>query len=161
VPIEEDHYESDYMRRGLAREAEGRDLYEAVTGELVHEVGFVRHDTLPIGCSPDGVVGDFEGGLELKAPKFTTHYEYLRKHMLPSEYSPRIVPSLFVTGAPWWDFCSYCPEFDGAGRLFWVRVHRDAVDLAAYELAVRFFLDEVEQVKATLTALSAPELIHA
>ena len=73
------------MRRGCAREADGRDAYEAATGEIVQAVGFLRHETLPIGCSPDGIVGDFEGGLEVKCPKFTTHWDYLQGHVLPRE----------------------------------------------------------------------------
>jgi hypothetical protein len=162
VPLEEDAFESAYMRRGREREADGLAAYEAVTGELVMTVGFLRHDTLPIGCSPDGIVGDFDGGLELKAPKFTTHFEYLRKGTLPSEYAPQVTHSLFVTGLPWWDFCSYCPEFDGAARLFCVRVWRDAVDLDAYALAFQLFWSEVEHVKQMVRELSlAPELVHA
>jgi YqaJ-like viral recombinase domain len=162
VPLEAEHYESDYMRRGREREAAGIGEYEAVTGEIVQRVGFLRHVELPIGCSPDGIVGDFEGGLELKCPKFTTHYEYLRKGTLPSEYTAQVMHSLFVTDFPWWDFCSYCPEFDGAARLFRVRVYRGDVDLAAYELALRLFLTEIDTVKETLRALSfAPEVVHA
>jgi hypothetical protein len=161
VPLEDDHYESEYMRRGREREEEGRDCYEAVTGEVVQVVGFLRHLTLPIGCSPDGLVGDCEGGLELKCPKWSTHWDYLDGGTLPREYAPQVIHSLFVTGLPFWDFCSYCPEFRGPKRLFWVRVHRDDVDLAAYELAFTFFWKEVEQVQDSLRALSAPELAHA
>jgi len=160
VPLEEDGYESTYMRRGREREAEGRDAYEIVTGELVQTVGFLRHDTLPIGCSPDGIIGDFEGGLELKCPKFTTHFGYLEKGTLPSEYKPQVQHALFVTGLPWWDFCSYCPEFPDASRLFWVRVPRESFDMAAYELALLFFWKEVESIKDTLRALRAPEMSH-
>jgi hypothetical protein len=160
VALEDDHYESDYMRRGLAREDAGRELYEVVTGEIVQTVGFLRHATLPIGCSPDGLVGDDEGGLELKCPKWSTHWDYLDDGVLPSEYRAQVTHSLFVSGLPWWDFVSYCPEH--AKPLFRVRVHRDDVDLAAYELAFTFFWKEVEETKDSLRALSAPEeLLHA
>ena len=161
VALEDDHYESEYMRRGIAREDAGRDLYEVVTGEIVQTVGFLRHTTLPIGCSPDGLVGDCEGGLELKAPKWSTHLDYLEHNTLPREYTPQIVHSLFVTGLPWWDFCSYCPDLKGAMRLFRVRVPRESVDLAAYELAFSFFWKEVEALIDTMRALSAQELTYA
>jgi hypothetical protein len=161
VPLDEDGFESAYMRRGKAREPDGIGAYEAMTGEIVQAVGFLRHDTLPIGCSPDGIVGDFEGGLELKCPKFTTHYEYLQKGGVPHEYVPQMMHALLVTGLPWWDFCSYCPEFDGPARLFVVRLWRNSEDLAAYELAVSLFWTEVEAIKATLCALRAPEMSHA
>jgi predicted phage-related endonuclease len=162
VPLEEDHFESDYMRRGRDREADGVGAYEAATGEIVQPIGFIRHDTLPVGCSPDGIIGDFAGGLELKSPKYTTHYEYLMGGRLPPEYVAQVMHSLFVTGLPWWDFCSYCPEFgEGPNRLFSVRVWPDGFDLTAYELAVRLFLSEVDHLKDTLLARCAPELTHA
>jgi hypothetical protein len=164
VALDEDHFESDYMRRGRDREAQGIGAYEVATGTLVQPIGFLQHDTLPIGCSPDGIVGDFEGGLELKCPKFTTHWEYLRLHRLPPEYVPQVMHSLFVTGLAWWDFCSYCPEFDGPLRLFRVRVTRDELDLDGYALAFALFWSEVETVKTTLREMSvAPEeeLAHA
>lgn len=148
--LEEDHFESDYMRRGRVREADAVHAYEAATGEIVQTVGFLRHETLPVGCSPDGVVGDFEGGLELKCPKFTTHFGYLRRGKVPSEYAAQVTHSLFVTGLPWWDFCSYCPEFDGAARLFRVRAWRDPKEIDAYALAFALFWSEVETLKQTL-----------
>ena len=156
VPLEEDDYESGYMRRGRLREAAGLGMYEAVTGELIQRVGFLRHVVLPIGCSPDAIVGDFAGGVELKCPKFTTHFEYLRRGTLPSEYAPQVTHSLFVTGLPWWDFCSYCPEFKGAAQLFRVRVRREDVDLESYELAFHFFWREVESVKRIVSELTYP-----
>lgn len=156
----EDSFESQWMIRGRAREADAVGAYEAASGEIVTTVGFLRHDTLPIGCSPDGLIGE-DGGLEVKCPKFTTHYEYLRNKTLPSEYAPQITHSLYVTGRSWWDFCSYCPEFDGAARLFVFRVWREAVDLDAYALVFALFWSEVESVKDTLRDLSvAPELVH-
>jgi YqaJ-like viral recombinase domain len=154
VPLEENGYESEYMKRGRAREADGLSLYEAVTGEIVQVVGFLRHDTLPIGCSPDAIVGAFEGGVELKSPKFTTHFDYLRKGTLPTEYAAQVMHSLFVTDLPFWDFCSYCEEFDGPARLFRVRVWRDDVDLDAYALAFSLFWGEVETVKDVVRNLT-------
>ena len=160
-PLDEDDYESAYMRRGREREADGIGAYEARTGDLVQKVGFLRHTELPVGCSPDGIVGDFEGGLEMKCPKFTTHFEYLRKGTLPTDYAAQVTHSLFVTGLPWWDFCSYCPEFDGDARLFVVRVTREDVDLDAYALVFHLFWKEVEDVKQTVRGLTASELICA
>ena len=162
VAVEEDHYESGYMRRGREREVDGLATYEAMTGEIVQTVGFIQHDTLPIGCSPDGIVGDFEGGLELKCPKYTTHWAWLLADKLPAEHTPQVLHSLFVTGLPFWDFCSYCPEFTGPARLFRIRVSREDVDLDAYALAFHLFWGEVEQVKGTLRERSlALEMAHA
>jgi len=163
TPLDEEPvFESGYMRRGREREVAGLGVYEVETGEIVQRVGFLRHRELPIGCSPDGIVGDFEGGLELKAPKFTTHWQYIRDGKLPSEYAAQVTHQLFVTGLPWWDFCSYCPEFEGDARLFRVRVYREDVDLDAYALAFQLFWGEVETVRSALRARAgAPEAVHA
>jgi hypothetical protein len=160
-PIDEDRFESDYMRRGKLREVDGLALYEELTGELVQRVGFLRHVTLPIGCSPDAIVGNFAGGLELKCPKFTTHWRYLCAGKLPPEYFAQVLHSLFVTSLPFWDFCSYCPEFDGAARLFRVRVTPADVDLTSYELALSLFLGEVEAVRIALDHYRTPEQTYA
>jgi exodeoxyribonuclease (lambda-induced) len=146
VEAPEDRYVTPWMQRGIDREAEAIGKYEARFGELVQPVGFVRHNTLPIGCSPDGIVGDFDGGVEVKNVKWTTQLDYHDlKNEVPSEYRAQVTHSLFVTELPWWDFVSYCPEVPGSGDLYRVRVMRDAVDLDAYALAFRLFWNEVEK----------------
>ena len=162
-PLDEDPYVSWDMKRGIEREAAAIDAYEAMTGEIVERVGFLRHDELPIGCSPDGLIGrgPTAYGLEVKCPKYTTHFDYLKKGTLPSEYTAQVIHSLFVTGFGRWDFVSYCPEFKGDARLFVVHVLREDVALDAYALAFHLFWKEVEQVKQTVRGLTAPELICA
>ncbi len=146
-------YVNEAMQRGIDLEAEARAAYEAVTGELATEVGFVRHNTLAIGCSPDGVVGDFEGGVEIKCPKSATHWTYLKHKRLPAEYVAQVTHTLLLTGAPWWDFVSYDPRFPEEARVFVVRVRREDVDLKGHEAAVREFLAEVDAEFAAMTTL--------
>lgn len=147
VDAAEDHYVSPWMQRGIDREQEAVAAYEARFGELVQPVGFIRHDTLPIGCSPDGIVGDFEGGLEAKCVKWSTQDDYhTLEAAIPPEYAAQITHSLFVTDLPFWDFCSYCPEMPVGGQLYRVRVMRADVDLDAYALAFNLFWSEVESL---------------
>ena len=62
-------YVNEHMKRGTELEPDARELYEALTGNTVQEVGFCLDDTVNAGCSPDGLVGgDYEGGLEIKCP---------------------------------------------------------------------------------------------
>lgn len=145
VPVD-DVTPSKAMQHGTEKEPTAFAAYEAATRQLVKRVGFVAHDELPAGCSPDGYVGDFLGLVELKCPKSTTHLEYLTAGGVPDEYLPQITHNLWVTGAHWCDFVSFDDRFPQHElRLFRVRVARSDVDLAAYELAVRLFLDEVER----------------
>lgn len=134
------------MQRGTDLEPEAFAAYEAETGTMVQRAGFLLRSDLPVGCSPDGVIGDYDGILELKCPKAATHLRYLRAPgTLPAEHVAQVHHALFVTGAAYVDFCSFDPRFPPDLRLFLVRVTRESVDLAAYELAVRLFLDEVQK----------------
>jgi hypothetical protein len=140
-------------------EPEALAWYEAETGHLVRRVGFLRHTSEPIGCSPDGIIGDFEGGLELKNPKQATHWGYLQlRGAMPADYLPQVLHSLLVTGADWWDFASYRPDFPEPARMYRVRVKRASVDLKAYQLAARLFWTEVEREVEAMRALMAVEV---
>ena len=156
APADENGYVSPEMKRGTELEPLALAAYEAATGTLVQAVGFIRHATLPIGCSPDGVIGNLEGGVELKCPKSATHLGYLRNPgKVPVEYLPQLTHTLFVSGAPWWDFASFDPRFPEPLQLFRVRVHRADVDLGIYEASLLGFLGEVEREYQEVAAMVA------
>jgi len=148
---QDDVFVTDAMQRGIDKEGEAFAAYEALTGELAHTVGFLAHDTIQAGCSPDGVIGDFAGLLECKCPKSSTHLKYLRGGKVPPDYLPQLTHALWVTGAPWIDFVSFDDRFPDPLRLFQVRVLRGQVDLLGYELAATLFLSEVDREVAGLT----------
>lgn len=117
----EPSYESYWMRRGTELEPESMAAYEARTDQTVCQVGFVMHETLPIGCSPDGVHVGGPAGVEGKAVSGKTQISRLRDNVLPPEYLCQIHHSMIVTGAPFWDFWSYHPTLP---PLF-IRTHRN------------------------------------
>jgi len=138
-------FESASMRTGLAREAAARDWYEALTGQFLTRTGFLSHDTLSVGVSLDGHVGDFQGIVEIKCPLALTHVDYLAAGgKIPGAHHKQIVHALWVTGARWCDWMSFNPEFPPALRAHLVRVERDERAIAAYALAVALFLREVD-----------------
>jgi hypothetical protein len=112
-------------------------------GQVVHRVGFVSHDTLAAGCSPDGLTRD--GVVEVKAPSALRHLDYLRVGRLPPTYRTQVLHLLWIMGADWLDFVSFDPRFPQAWQLCCVRVHRDDTAIAAYARHARLFLDEVER----------------
>lgn len=146
------------VRDGVAREPMARFTYECVTGTVVRQCGFVSDNEIPIGCSPDGVVGDFEGLVSIKSPIAATHlatlvvYRQQQKAetpgpaslVVPIEYLHQIRHELYCTGAAWCDYVSYHPAFPPSLQLVIVRIARTDVDLAAYEGLVRDFLSEVD-----------------
>ena len=149
----EDDYQNADMKRGIELEPEALGAYEVATGNLVQPTGFLAHTELQIGCSLDGHIGDFDGILELKAPRPANHLKYVRSGVLPSEHRYQIVHNLLVTGATWAEFCSYSPDFPESLRLFRVRVERRDDEMAAYELLARQFLAEVEREYSEIVSL--------
>lgn len=141
---QENSYVNADMQRGMDKEPDALAAYEALTGQLVTPVGFLAHDDLLAGCSPDGLVGA-DGGLELKCPKSATHLGYLRAKGLPKDYIGQIQHSLWITGRRWWDFVSFDDRFPSPLQLFHVRVTRSDAEVNAYELMARQFLADVER----------------
>jgi len=119
-------YVNEHMKRGTELEPDARELYEALTGQTVQEVGFCLHDTVNAGCSPDGLVGE-DGGLEIKCPAPATHVEWVKAGVVPSKHLQQIMGCLWVTGRQWWDFMSYHQTM----KPLIVRVERDEEYIAA------------------------------
>jgi hypothetical protein len=143
---QDDGYVNDVMRRGTELEPDALAAYEALTGNLASSVGFLAHVDLFAGGSPDGVIGDFEGLVELKCPKSATHFGYLRGDAaVPPEHLAQLTHLLWLTGCPWIDFLSYDPRFPKKLQTFYVRLERDEKAIEEYDAKVRAFLDEVDR----------------
>lgn len=132
----EETYQNDAMRRGSEMEPLARGAYEAHTGELVEQIAFVLHPSLPfVGVSPDGLLGA-DGLLEIKCPSSQEkHLEALRNATHADEYRWQIQGQLWVTGRQWCDAVSYDPRFPDGLRLAIHRVTRDEPAIAALEAA--------------------------
>ena len=130
---------TDPMQRGMDLEPLARHAYEMETGNLVIQVGFLMHDTLEAGASPDGLIGE-NGGLEIKCPSGHTHVEYLRDDVLPTKYFQQVQGCLWISGRDWWDFMSYHPRMEP----LIVRVFRDEQFIKALEFAV---IDAVKTIE--------------
>ena len=147
---QEDAYVTADMERGTALEPEAVGAYEVATGNLVRSVGFLAHTELMAGGSPDGVIGDYEGLIEIKAPRPANHLRAIRAGGVPKEHEAQVRHLLWLTGAAWLDFVSYCPAFPSHLQLYISRVTPSADDLGWYDAAVRAFLSEVDAEVASL-----------
>ena len=67
-----DGFQTYAMKQGIEREPAGKLAYEAHTGRMLEAVGFIRHDTIAAGASPDALIGA-DGGFELKCPERSAH----------------------------------------------------------------------------------------
>ena len=154
-------FTSQAMQDGIDREAIALALYEAQTGLLMNHAGFIAHDTLMAGWSPDGYTDDMEGFVEAKCPIAATHLETLRTRKVPTEYLRQMRHGGFwIGGAQWGDFVSYCPEFpefigSTPAQLVIVRVTREQAQVQEYETAAVKFLEECDRELASLKGWSA------
>lgn len=151
----EDGFVNRDMQRGIDLEPAAIALYEAVTGRLVAPCGFLLHDELQAGCSPDGQIGNFTGIVEVKCPRQAAHLDVLRTRQLPAEYVGQVTHNLWITGALWCDFVSFDDRFPPHLRLCVVRVPRKASEIDSYTLMAQAFLFEVDRDVAEIRGLGA------
>ena len=131
--------------RGTEQEPFARMAYEAKTGNIVEEVGFIQHDSLMAGCSPDGLI-DAVGGCEIKSVVRDVQIETVDRGGYPSEHVAQIQGCIWVSGREWFDFVSYSPELPDNLSLYIFRVERDEEYIKNLELEVRVFLREADQM---------------
>lgn len=135
-------YVTSAMQWGTEQEPAARAAYERATGISVEETGFVAHDTLLAGCSPDGLV-DWDGLIEIKCPyNSAVHIETLLNGM-PAEHTAQVQGQLWITGRQWCDFVSYDPRMPEPLQLHVQRIQRDEAFIADLERRVSSFLQEV------------------
>lgn len=146
-------YQSAAMLQGIEREPLAREAYEARSGNLVERVGFIRHDELAAGCSPDGLI-DSDGCLECKSPEPAAHLEYLRTGC-PGEYIAQCQGQMWLLERQFCDFVSFNPDFPEKLQLYVQRIPRDQAYITQLELAVRLFLGEVDELEAELREKAA------
>lgn len=145
-------FESYATRQGTEREPLARQAYEVATGEIVRTVGFVRHDLLETGASPDGLIAA-DGGLEIKSPEPAAHLEAIRAKRVPTQYFAQVQGNLWICERRWWRFVSFNPDFPSALQLVIITAYRDDDYIDKLHLAVSLFMDEVRDEEAELRAL--------
>ena len=136
-------FSSVHTDRGTEQEKYARLAYEAETGNIVQEVGFIRHGTLLAGCSPDGLIDD-DGGLEIKSVLPEIQMKLWRRGKYPSTHRPQIHGGMWICKRQWWDFVSFSPDLPKRFRLYIYRVERDEEYIANLEAEVTRFLVEAE-----------------
>lgn len=134
----------------------GRELEETALARYafsedveVIPVGFITDDKAIMGCSPDGLIGDF-GMVEAKCLKAENHAKairYYEKHgRCPPDYVQQTQGQLLIADRRWCDLIFYHPELP-------LLVIRQEPDLRLYSLieaGVEDVIAERNQVLAML-----------
>ena len=148
-----DSYTNSAMQWGTDHEDEARTAYEFYENEGVQEIGFVKHQKLESGASPDGLVGD-DGLIEIKCPNTGTHIQTLLDQKIPRKYETQMLWQMECTGRKWCDFVSYDPRMPENLKLFVKRFECDDERLDEIRTMVADFIGEFED---KLTALEKLE----
>ena len=141
-------FQNAAMTWGTEQEPAARAAYERVTGRIVEETGFVAHDTLMAGCSPDGLI-DWDGLIEIKCPYSSANHIETLLNGMPAEHIPQVQGQMWITGREWCDFVSYDPRMPEPLQLHVQRIQRDPSFIADLEARITSFLQQVgNQVEA-------------
>lgn len=141
---QESGYQNFAMAQGLEREPLAIAAYEAQTGTLLEQTGFLSHNDLMIGCSLDGHLGDFEALVSIKCRQPAAHYEFLRYGTIPVAATAQMAHELFITGAREHTYVSWNPDFPDGKQLKIVRFTRDLLNVPDYEGELMKFLGEID-----------------
>lgn len=147
----QESFTNSAMQWGTDQEPFARGAYEAATGNMVEEVGFVNHPTIEMaGASPDGLVGD-DGCVEIKCPNTATMIETLLTGTIPQKYFAQMQFQMACADRSWCDYVVFDPRMPTKAQLFIKRVPRDDVFIADMEAEIKKFLAEtavkVDQLK--------------
>lgn len=142
--VQESGFVSKAMEVGVEREPLAIAAYEAHTGHLLEQTGFLSHNELMCGASLDGHLGDFETLISIKCRQPAAHYAFLRTGEIPASSLAQMRHELFITGAKEHQYVSWNPDFPERQQLK-IEVFQAAdLDVAEYEAHLLMFLQEID-----------------
>lgn len=146
-------FQNAAMRTGTEQEPLARMAYEAHTGNLVQEVGFITTDDGMFGVSADGLVGD-DGVLEIKTMVSSdTLFTALADGDI-SAYTDQCNGYLWLLGRQWVDLVLWAPDLTDLGLQLTVRrITRDEDAIQALEDDLMKFAQTVRSFESKLRRL--------
>jgi putative phage-type endonuclease len=145
-------YTNSIMQHGIDTEPAAKMAFEAETGLLISDVGFIDHPEIEFcGCSPDGLVSD--GSLiEIKCPQTSTHLSWIISGQVPEEHKPQMILQCICTGKSSVWFVSYDPRITkGAKQLYIRKFEPTEKEIQEVEEAAQKFLSEVDEMFDLIT----------
>lgn len=147
-----DHYVTPAMQWGMDHEDEARFVYQCDKGVAVQQCGLVLHPSIEFfGASPDGLLPDGLGLVEIKCPTSRTHIEWLLAGVVPEKHQPQMLAQLACTQRQYCDFITYDPRFPSPKDRMIRRFSPTPEDIKAVEEAARQFLKEIDEMFDILT----------
>jgi hypothetical protein len=126
----------DWVARGKLLEPQAVQQYEFANDVETSAVGFITNDAATLGCSPDRLILDARGGVEIKCPAPATHIGYLIDG--PGEdYKQQVQGQMAVAELAFVDFYSFHPGLPPV----LIRTVRDEPYISKMRTALAEFLD--------------------
>lgn len=142
-----------YFEWGKEWEPIARQEYINRTGNEVDNVGFIQHETLMVGVSPDGLI-DWDGGIEIKCPMSSKDHVEALINGVPKHYIAQIQGNMWISERDWWDYVSFDPRFPEHISMKIIKVQRDNQYIDKLSRMSGIFLKEVEDLYSRI-ALSS------
>ena len=149
----EESYTNASMHRGTELEPQARSHYEALSGVMVEESGFVPHPTIKMsGASPDGLVG-VDGLVEIKCPNTAQHVDFLRTGQIDTGYQLQMLFQMMCTNRKWCDFVSYDDRMPIELQYKCVRFYFNSERAIEISKEVSCFLAELDSIESEMKLL--------
>jgi len=149
---DEENFSNKYMELGHEYEPIANREYESETFNLVSNGGFCEHEKYNVGGSPDGLVLDQKGGIEIKSVINWTQRTTIKRNSFDPAYKWQILGNIWLCDLDWLDFVSYGYNYTDSKKLFIHRVNRlDYLEqIEMIEPRLIEFLELIEQEKKYL-----------
>lgn len=143
-------FQNAAMRFGTEQEPLARIAYEAETGNVVTQAGFICTDDRLFGVSVDGMVST-DGLVEFKT---MVSSDTLFKAVVDgdvSEYRDQCLGALWLLGRKWIDLILWAPDLEPIGRALTIHhLTRDEDAIEALEADLMAFAGMVKEAEAKL-----------
>lgn len=146
--------ETEYMQLGHDLEDRAVQAYCLQQECEVQKVGFITSDDGMVGCSPDRIVTDWHGGVEIKTHPLAIaeHVRAMVELSIDAEHKPQTQGQMWVANLEYVDYVSYC----GALPTVIVRSHRDEDFITALASGVNAFIEVMLRAREQLTQRYGP-----
>jgi hypothetical protein len=122
---EEDYYTNKHMENGHTWEPVAKSSYEEKTFYVVENGGFCQHEKYNVGGSPDGLIGSFGGGIEIKSVIDYTQRKTIKRNSFDPSYKWQLLGNMWLCDLDWIDFISYGYTYTENKKLFIHRLKRE------------------------------------
>lgn len=150
-------FQSEAMKAGIEREPLAIAAYEAHTGLLFEQTGFLSHNTLMLGASLDAHLGAFEVLVSIKCREAAAHWDFLRIGSIPADAIAQMRHEAFMCQDTFREhhYVSWNPDFPEGKQLKVAVYTPPMLDIPEYEGEALAFLAEVDRELASIDGWKA------